>query len=379
MKAAFALILLAAASLAVFPPPHYLLWKLSIAVKEGGHWLAPPCLFLSLWSLVRPGWSAKAAGGMFLVAAFLLASPLARAYLASSRLQQAFVQAFPGAAKDHASLRPAPLSVRDLLLGLPVTRGEPRTLVYARRGGSDLRLDFLPASGAAGPAPCLLVVHGGGWDGGDRRQLDELNHHLARRGYAVASLDYRLAPAHRYPAPVEDVGAALAYLRSHAAGLRIDSSRLVLLGRSAGGQIALQAAYAGREAGLRGVIAFYAPADMVFGYSLPVNPRILDSRKLMENYLGGTYGAVPDAYRASSPVEAVASGSPPTLLLHGHPDVLVAYEHTRRLRARLASLGVRHFVVDLPWAAHGYDYMFSGPGSQLSLYFLERFLLEVTG
>lgn len=98
----------------------------------------------------------------------------------------------------------------------------------------------------------------------------------------------------------------------------------------------------------------------------------------MEGYLGGSFDGNPAAYRASSPVECANAESPPTLLLHGHPDVLVAYEHSRRLAARLASLGVPHFSVDLPWATHGYDFVFSGPGSQISLYFLERFLAEVT-
>jgi acetyl esterase/lipase len=59
----------------------------------------------------------------------------------------------------------------------------------------------------------VVVIHGGGWDTGNRRQLPELNSWLARAGYAVASLDYRLAPEHAYPAPVEDVRDAIAFLK----------------------------------------------------------------------------------------------------------------------------------------------------------------------
>jgi acetyl esterase/lipase len=207
--------------------------------------------------------------------------------------------------------------------------------------------------------------------------LADLNAFLAAEGYAVASLEYRLAPKHLYPAPVEDVADAISFLRARAEELGIDASRLALMGRSAGGQIALQAAYTLKDPGIKGVVAFYAPADMVFGYSLPTNPLIMDSRLLMKQYLGGGYEDHPGAYVASSPVEHLDKASPPTLLLHGRPDVLVSYRHTVHMRAKMESLGVRHFIVDVPWGAHGFDYVFRGPGSQISLYFIERFLAGV--
>jgi acetyl esterase/lipase len=97
----------------------------------------------------------------------------------------------------------------------------------------------------------------------------------------------------------------------------------------------------------------------------------------MVNYLGGTYETHPQAYVASSPVEHLSAATVPTLSLHGRPDVLVSYQHTVHMREKLGPLGVRHFEVDLPWAAHGFDFVFRGPGSQISLYFIERFLAAV--
>lgn len=368
------------ACLTVAPPPLNVLWKLSIPLKEGGHFLVLPVLALGLWILFKSGPGSRVGGLLFILSALLLASPLIRAHIVARHVERALSS--HGGKAGERSLRPAALSVRDLLLGIRYPKAQVETLVYARhepasRHPGALKLDFYrPVQGNA--APCVVVVHGGGWDGGNRKQMPELNHYLASRGYAVASLDYRRAPEFRYPAPVEDVGQALSYLRTHAGELGIDSTRLVLLGRSAGGQIALQAAYTLKDPGLRAVVSYYAPADMVFGYGLPVNPLIMDSRLLMENYLGGSYSAVPAAYHGSSPVESAAPARIPTLLLHGRPDVLVAFEHTRRLDSILSKEGVTRFTVDLPWAAHGYDYMFSGPGNQISLYALERFLADET-
>lgn len=372
-----AVCLLLASLLAVFKPPINVLWKLAIAVQECGHYMVLPCLLLA-WLGFRAGFSGAAASGIFFAAALLFASPLLRAMTTAHRLEKNFSEGFGKAVPGYASpFRASTLDWKQLLTGVPLPEAKPKTLYYASRDSIRYALDFYPT--ARPHAPCVVVVHGGGWDSGDRTQLEPLNRFLVAEGYAVASVDYRLAPKYQYPAPVEDVDAALAYLRRNAGELGIDSANLVLLGRSAGGQIALQAAYQGaRGEGIRGVIAFYAPGDMVYGYSIPCNPLILDSRKLMEVYLGGSYSQVPANYVASSPIEALRAGSPPTLLLHGHPDVLVSYQHTVHMDAKLNALGVPHFIVDLPWATHGFDYFFSGPGSQISLYFIERFLAKVT-
>lgn len=376
-----ACLLFLAGLLAVCKPPSYSFWKLSIVVMEGGHFLVPPCLALGLLCLRTRG-SGRWAAALFLVSAVLYGATFIRAVRTSLHLRKEFEASWPKPKAPPAGFRrDRILDPLQLFTGIPAAPASFRTLEYAQRDGKSLALDFYPAATAQRPperpAACVVVVHGGGWDGGARSQLADLSGFLAAEGYAVATLEYRLAPCYRYPAPIEDVRDALAYLRAHAAELGIDPGRFVLLGRSAGGQIALNAAYTFRDPGIKGVIGFYAPADMVFGYSLPTNPLIMDSRKLMEQYLGGGYGGHPEAYVASSPVEHVDAGDPPTLLLHGRPDVLVSFRHTVHLREKMEAAGVPHFIVDLPWGAHGFDYIFRGPGSQISLYFIERFLAEV--
>src|SRR5690606_4763367 len=381
--AAFGLaaLVFSASLLAVAKPPTHTLWKLSILVIEAGHLLAPLCL-LPAPVVFFAGGPGKAAAVLFLVSACLLITPLARAQAASARLLESYSASVGRGMGPRDLGRPRPIVRQELFSGVPAASAAPKPMVYARLEGRELKLDYYaPAKaslGTTGRAPCVVVVHGGGWDSGDRGQMAPLNAYLASAGYAVASLDYRLAPGHVYPAPVEDVVSALDFLRAGADDLGIDPARFALLGRSAGGQIALQAAYfPSRAPAVRGVIAFYAPADMVFGYSLPTSPLIMDSRKVMEQYLGSSYPEHPEKYTASSPLAQVGENSPPTLLLHGRRDVLVSFRHTEHLRARLAELGVKHFVVDLPWAAHGFDYVFRGPGSQIGLYFIERFLAEV--
>lgn len=372
LRLGLAILLALAGLLAVVKPPSYSFWKLSIIVMEGGHWMVLPCALLA-WLSFRAGASGRIAGQLFLVAGVLFGLTAFRAWRTGAALAEEFSRTWKA---EGAFSRTAPVQALDLFRGIPVPRARIEDFVYARRGDRELKLDFYRAQGPS-PAPCVVLVHGGGWDSGDRGQLPDLNFFLAGRGYAVATLEYRLAPAHTYPAPVEDMREALAWLKAHADTLGIDPGRFVLMGRSAGGQIALQAAYVEPDPAVKGVIAFYAPADMVFGYSLPTNPLIMDSRDLMVKYLGGPYETHPQAYTASSPVEHLSGGTVPTLLLHGRPDVLVSFRHTVHMRERLGPLGVRHFAVDLPWAAHGFDYVFRGPGSQISLYFIERFLAEV--
>jgi acetyl esterase/lipase len=137
------------------------------------------------------------------------------------------------------------------------------------------------------------------------------------------------------------------------------------------------AAYTMHDKSIKAVIDFYGPADMVWGYSIPANPLIMDSRKVMRQYLGGSYEQVPQTYSASSPLEFVNKQSIPTLIIHGENDVLVAYEHSRRLNEKLQQNGIKHFWLKLPWATHGFDFNLNGPGGQLSTYTVERFLRAV--
>ena len=96
-----------------------------------------------------------------------------------------------------------------------------------------------------------------------------LNAYLAARDYVVVSINYRLAPKWKFPAGRDDVLAAIAYLKVYGREFGVDATRLALLGRSAGGQLALLAAYTAGEPAIRGVVSVYGPTDLKFGYDRP--------------------------------------------------------------------------------------------------------------
>jgi acetyl esterase/lipase len=363
------IILFLVSLLAIFKAPEYHLWLLAIVITEY------PLIFVGIAALITASgiWLPKyqLAGTIIGVITLLLfLSPIMRAYVVAAGLNKEFAASF-GTNDDKA-----PFSFFKMLSGNKNDVAS-KTITYVTYPDTSLTLDLYPSQ-IAGKRPCVIVIHGGSWSSGDSKQLPELNSYLAKAGYNVAAINYRMAPKWQNPAPVADVQAALKYLRAHADELQIDTNNFVLLGRSAGAQIALLAAYTLHDQAIKGVVDFYGPADMVWGYSIPGNPLIMDSRGVMDKYLGGSYYKVPQNYVASSPLEFVGKHSIPTLIIHGHNDVLVAYEHSRRLNQKLQQNGIKHYWLKLPWATHGFDYNLNGPGGQLSTYTVEQFLNNIT-
>lgn len=364
-------LLLLASLLTVFKAPTYHLWLLAIAVTEF------PIIFIGITSvlLIACVWvekyqSVSTVAG--LLALMLFVSPIIRAYLVASSLKQNFNTAFgPGSSIIKEDNDQSPFGFFKLF-NTADNSVVNNTLTYS----DNLTLDYYHAQ-TAGKKPCIIVVHGGSWSSGDSRQLPELNTYLAKAGYNVASINYRLAPKYEAPLAIDDVGQAFTYLRQNADKLNIDTDNFVLLGRSAGAQIALLSAYNRPQNGLKGVVNFYGPADMVWGYSKPASKLVMDSRGVMERYLGGTYKAIPGKYLASSPIEFVTKATLPTLTIHGGNDVLVSPIHSQKLDAKLTQNGVKHYNLVLPWATHGFDYNLNGPGGQLSTYVVERFINTV--
>jgi acetyl esterase/lipase len=221
------------------------------------------------------------------------------------------------------------------------------------------------------------VINGGGWQSGDSREFAALNGYLAARDYLVFSINYRLAPKWKFPAGRDDVLSSIAYVKVYAKELGLDPSRLALLGRSAGGQLALLAAYTANEPSIRGVISVYGPTDLQYGYEHPASKRLVDTRGVLEAYLGGSPAKADDVYFAASPINFVNPASPPTLLIHGMHDGHVSPEESARLEARLAKSNVKHLFLRLPWATHGCDWSFSGPCGQVTTYAVEQFLDRV--
>ena len=349
--------------------PDWVPWTLAVAAGAYGHGLALAAIAIALtaWWLRGSGmgWAFTTAL-VALVAMGLLFRPAVLARRVAKEAKIA-LDRMGAPAGDRSGFE-----VRRLF-----TRATAEVLVESARVANGLELDFYRAVGSP-KAPCVIAVHGGGWNGGDRKQMPELNHWMARQGYAVAAVSYRLTPRHRWPAQHEDVLAAIEWIKEHADELGVDAERLVLFGRSAGGQIALNVAYTANDPSVRGAIGLYAPADLILGYESGREDDALGSRRLLREYLGGTPEEVPAVYADASATTHVTRESPPTLLLHGKLDTLVWERHTERLAGRLKAAGVPHAVVWLPWATHAFEYELNGPGGQVTLYAIERFLARVT-
>ena len=347
-------------------------WKFALLAGEYGHLLALAPFALGLLAWFTRGSSLALASGTALLSALavvLFLRPSFTAWRLSAGLPQIFTAAFGPATPDRA-----PFSFAEFLSATPAPV-PVETLSF----GAGLALDFYRAVRTDGrPAPCVLVIHGGGWDGGSRTEIAHFNHWLARRGYAVAAVDYRLAPQHPWPAQRDDILAALAFLQSRAASLGLDPTRCVLLGRSAGGNLAEAVAYTTTDASIRGVIALYAPADLHFAYAYSREDDVLKSPQLLRQFLGGPPDTARPAYDLASAYLHVNSATPPTLLLHGQLDTLVWHRQSERLATRLAEHRVPHAFVSLPWATHAFEFNLAGPGGQLTRYSIERFLASVT-
>jgi acetyl esterase/lipase len=374
-------VLLALAAMTAAPAPTHLLWVVSIAATEYGYWIAIAAL-LPLLPNRNPSVVGKLGALCSLAAIPLLLLPVYRARQVADELPHVFEaklgaerRARPDAAGDP---RPEPLVMRELVrpLELPAVRYEERT--FATHPDQPLTLDLYRPAYVHGAVPCVIVVHGGQWQGGSNAEFAALNAYLASRDYVVAAINYRLAPRWKFPASRDDVVAAVEYVKAHASEFGVDPTRLVLLGRSEGGQLALLAAYSTHDPAIRGVVSVYSPTDLRAAYDHPSPRALYDTRSVLEAYVGGPPAKADKQYYDASPVNFVSASTPPTLLIHGSRDQMIGIEQSTQLDERLMQAGVKHVFVKLPWATHGCDKSFGGPCGQIILYAVERFVDSVT-
>jgi acetyl esterase/lipase len=229
-------------------------------------------------------------------------------------------------------------------------------LEYGNAGGESLKLDAYVPEGA-GLFPAVILVHGGGWNGGDKSggprkgYMAPMHEPLEKAGYAWFSINYRLAPKHQYPANIEDVETAIRWVKANAAKYHLDPQRLALSGESAGGHlIQLAAVRATPETRVAAVIPFYARCTLVDdiqpGGELRANLAQLFGRK--------TYDDVAEKMmREASPLLHVKRGLPPFLLVHGTADQSVPYQQSLDWQARMKDLGMACDLITIKEGVHG--------------------------
>jgi acetyl esterase len=220
-----------------------------------------------------------------------------------------------------------------------------KDILYSPSAG--LKLDaFLP--GGHKPIPAVIIVHGGGWEAGDKvTYVTPLFEPLARAGVAWFSIDYRLTPAFEHEDQLEDVRQAVRFVRVRHARFNIDPSRIILLGESASGQMVTQLAT--EDSSLAGVISFYGVYDFP-SMVTDAAPRSLLVRLFRRHVLDDGSLAV---LRRYSPLYRAHGKMPPILLINGTAERLWA--QAQAFLHRLTELGARHEFIALEGAPHGLE------------------------
>lgn len=197
-------------------------------------------------------------------------------------------------------------------------------VVFATVGDDDLVADLYLPKGK-GPFPGVLYLHGGGWRNGNRSQLRRQAVLMAEHGFVGMAIEYRLAPAHPYPAALDDAKNAVRWLRHHAAEYNVDSDHIAAVGSSAGGHLAAMlgvdsVAALGRcrsadDASVQAVVAFNGIFDFE---AMPPSTMISD-------FLGKTCAEGRLLCREASPISRARPGLPPYLILHGTADLTAPF------------------------------------------------------
>ncbi len=229
-------------------------------------------------------------------------------------------------------------------------------LTYSRAGDEDLRLDLARPKQGHGPFPAMVYVHGGGWSAGSRTDYHSLMLPLARRGIVGISVDYRLTPKHRFPAPLEDVKAAVRWLRANAAKYNVDPDRIGAIGGSAGAHlVALLGTTAAEQEKVSFIVCHGGPYDLELGYRRTLTdptPGFIAGRYSLEKLIGGPLDRFEQAYRQASPIHHVSKNTPPVLLIHGSLDKTVPVEQAQVFYRKLQELGVESQLVEIADAGH---------------------------
>jgi acetyl esterase/lipase len=289
------------------------------------------------------------------------------------------------------------------------------------KSGNNLLADlWQPPSAIQRSGLGIIYAHGSGWRVGDKDMgTRPLFQRLAAQGHVILDVAYSLWPKADIPSMVTEINQAIVWMKENATSYGFNPAKVVLMGGSAGGHLALLAAYTPTEAAFRpagehiyttvcGVVAYYPPVDLVAlqrpmeDYAWQSTPGLLektadgmittlfqlnetadgenDEKKshqdMITELLGGTVAEIPETYQLLSPIYHVDNECPPTLLLQGADDVFDLASGVRNLHVKLKEANVPVVWVEFPHTEHAFDLLFPqiSPVAQAATYDVERFL-----
>lgn len=238
-------------------------------------------------------------------------------------------------------------------------------IVYGTGDGTELKLDMARPEKLDKAVPCIVVIHGGAWRGGNK------SIHVggpfpgifdfAKEGYVSVSVGYRLIPKTRFPGQVEDVKCAVRFLRANADKYKIDPERIGAIGFSAGAHLSMMLGVMDKEDGLEGngghpdqsskvqaVVAYFGPTEMTAD-DIPQQ-----SIPLVTDFIGGSKADKLADWKRASPITYVTSGDAPTLIFQGTKDPLVPHTQATKYADALTAAGVPGRIELLIGAGHGW-------------------------
>ena len=234
-----------------------------------------------------------------------------------------------------------------------------KDITYCTVDGVALKLDLYFPKTLNGPTPIAVYVHGGGWSTGSKSGGAGGTDFAALldAGFIVGSVDYRLAPAYKFPAMIEDVKCSIRFLRASASTYNIDPNRIGVWGGSAGGHLVSLLGTADKSAGwdvgqyldqsssVQAVVDMFGPADLTTNFSNGY-------QKVAQNVFGTTNFSDP-IFKAASPVTYVSSSDPPFLILQGDSDQTVPLSQSQEFNDKLLAAGVSVKLVIVKGGPHG--------------------------
>lgn len=253
-------------------------------------------------------------------------------------------------------------------------------ITYATVDGEELKLNLSRPKDAAKPLPLVLVIHGGGWAAGNRNGHNDLTWKFAQQGYVSATVSYRFAPKYPFPAQVQDVKAALRFLRGNAEKYGIDPAHVGAVGFSAGAHLSMMLGAMDKEDGLddvgefkeqsskvQAVVSFFGPTDLAAPYPDVTKP-------ILAKFIGGSAQEKPEETRRASPITYVNAGDAPMLLYQGTKDPLVPHDQAVRMADALTKAGVPGRVELILGAGHGWAGAEMARSAEGTMRFFEEYL-----
>ena len=232
---------------------------------------------------------------------------------------------------------------------------------YGKAGDVSLKLHLARPEKSAQPAPCIVVIHGGAWRGGDKAMHIPQILEFAKSGYASVSVGYRFCPQHKFPAQIEDVKCAVRFLRANAAKYNLDPNRIGAIGFSAGAHLSLLLGVMDMDDGLEGgggnpdqsskvqaVVAYFGPTDLNADDIPPV------STGLLIDFVGGPKKDTLEIRKKASPITYVTKNDAPLLIFQGTKDSLVPHTQATVMADAMTKAGAPGRVELLIGADHGW-------------------------